>query len=66
MQEEYINSDGEKIDIKGMNNFHLINALMKSAVAKSEAGDTPIQQVQINVSVLKKEVLERLAPKEEE
>lgn len=65
MPTEYTDSKGVTTPIAELNNFHLVNGMLKVATKQHSAEDTEgIAAGLAMVSALKAEVLKRLAPKE--
>lgn len=64
MEENYINTDGEVVDVATLNTFHLVNALIKNA--KLSVAPEAEAQASINVKLLQGEIIGRLEPKKAE
>lgn len=58
----YTSSEGEKIPVKDLNNFRLVNGLVRNVLLAVSAEATPesMKQADNNVVVLKDEILKRL------
>ena len=54
----YINSEGNVVSVKTLNNYHLVNALIKNVTTNTQMS---APESETNIKLLKEEILERLA-----
>jgi hypothetical protein len=57
-EDKYIATDGSVVDVKTLNNFHLVNSLVKNAGVQAVLESS---EVLTNVRLLKAEILDRLS-----